>query len=82
MSSRRRLASGPVNRKAGPKPGRKEKDEFLTDYLRQKRASVFEILNECSKPPFACPRTPYEYRAFALCEPEKGNSVMFVDIHT
>ena len=64
------------------KPGRKDKDLFLTDYLRQKRASVFEILNECSKPPFASPHSPYEYRAFALCEPEKGNAVMFVDIHT
>ena len=63
-------------------PGKKDKDRFLTDYLRQKRASVFEILNECSKPPFASPRSPYEYRAFALCDPEKGNAVLFVDIHT
>ncbi len=66
------------------KPGEKDKnkDKFLTDCLRQKRASVFEILNESSKPPFAWPRSPYEYRAFALGSPEKGNAVLFVDIHT
>ena len=64
------------------KPGRKDQDSFLADHLRQKRAALFEILNECSRPPFASPRSPYEYRAFALCEPEKGNAVMFVDIHT
>jgi hypothetical protein len=64
------------------KPGKPDKDQFLTDYLRQKRAAVFEILSECSKPPFAWPRGPYEYRAFTLCGPEKGNAVMFVDIHT
>lgn len=64
------------------KPGEKDRDRFLTDYLRQKRAAIFEILNDCSKPPFAWPRSPYEYRAFALCESEKGNAVMFVDIHT
>ena len=64
------------------RPGRKGVDSFLTDYLRQKRAALFEILNECSMPPFAWPRSPYEYRAFTLCEPEKGNGVVFVDIHT
>ena len=64
------------------KPGKKHKDTFLSDCLRQKRASVFETLNDCSKPPFAWPRSPYEYRAFALCSPEKGNAVLFVDIHT
>ena len=63
-------------------PGKKDKDRFLIDCLRKKRASAFEILNECSQPPFAWPRSPYEYRAFALCDPEKGNVVMFVDIHT
>ncbi len=67
---------------ADVKPGKKNLDQFLTNYLRQKRAAVFEILNECSKPPFAWPRSPYEYRAFSLCEAEKGNAVMFVDIHT
>lgn len=64
------------------KPRKKGEDTFLTDYTRQRRAAVFEILNECSKPPFAWPRSPYEYRAFALCEAEKGNAVMLVDIHT
>jgi len=64
------------------KPGRKGGDEFLVDYRRQKRAALFEIFNDCPKPPFAWPRSPYEYRAFALCEAEKGNAVMFVDIHT
>ncbi len=64
------------------KPRKKGEDTFLTDHARQKRSAVFEILNECSRPPFAWPRSPYEYRAFALCEPEKGNAVMFVDIHT
>lgn len=65
------------------KPGKQDKDRFLSDYLRQKRAAVFEILNDCpKKPPFAWPRSPYEYRAFTLCESEKGNAVMFVDIHT
>jgi hypothetical protein len=64
------------------KPGKQDKDRFLTDYMRQKRAAVFEILNECPKPPWAWPRSPYEYRAFTLCESEKGNAVMLVDIHT
>ena len=64
------------------KPGKKDKDRFLADYMRQKRSAVFEILNDCTKPPFASPRSPYEYRAFTLCESEKGNAVMFVDIHT
>ena len=64
------------------KPGGKDGDLFLTNHLRQRRAALFEILNECAKPPLAWPRSPYEYRAFALCEPEKGNAVMLVDIHT
>ncbi len=64
------------------KPRKKGEDTFLTDYTRQRRSAVFEILNECPKPPFAWPRSPYDYRAFALCDAEKGNAVMLVDIHT
>jgi len=64
------------------KKRKKDSDLFLADCRRQKRASVFEILNECSKPPFASPRNPYEYRAYTLCDSEKGNAVLLVDIHT
>lgn len=67
---------------ANVQPGGKNKDTFLDDCLRQKRSAIFEILNECKKPPFARPRSPYEYQAFTLCESEKGNAIMFVDIHT
>ena len=64
------------------KPKKKGEDTFLTDYTRQRRAAVFEILNESPKPPFAWPRSPYDYRAFSLCDAAKGNAVMLVDIHT
>lgn len=64
------------------KPRKKGEDTFLTDCTRQRRAAVFEILNECKKPPFAWPRSPYDYRAFSLCDAAKGNAVMLVDIHT
>jgi hypothetical protein len=47
--------------------------------LRRKRGRTLEILSKCSKPPFASPRGPDDYRAYTLCDAEKGNAIMFVN---